>query len=186
MPRSTGLDAEQVTYAQWDYLYNMITSEVNVGNNGLPGTGTNPTGRLQTVASVAQSTWPDFSALPFIGVQLDNVVEEYYASNRTHKLTCEFSIIAVVEIDSADANLIKVSDAMVALRAIIRSSSGQGLGPILRNKSPQVLTLGSNADEFTPTLWTYTWDKSPVGKGTSYIAYATVKLKSTVRLNVSG
>jgi hypothetical protein len=55
---------EDRCFAIWDYIAEILGREQNFGT--APGNGTNAAGRLQTVAYVGKSTWPNFESFPIV------------------------------------------------------------------------------------------------------------------------
>ena len=177
---------EDYAFEQLEYLYTTLGNELNYGAGG-PGTGSNTSGRLQQVASWGRTVWPDFTALPYVGVQLERMQEQRYASQRRHLITTTFSIVGVVQVEATADNILKVDDALAAVRTLASDGSGNGILPILRDNAN--FTLGTvNGGPAAEENWIsdvlYQWDESPVGKSTQYIAYVTITLLATKRLNV--
>lgn len=166
---ATGIDTLK---AQWAFLFDLFATNINYGPNG-PGSGTNSSGLLQSVASVGQSEWPDFNALPFVGVALKSWTEQPRASNQ-HLLVSVFEIVAVVNVIASGESAIKLDTAYAAAMSILSDGAGNGILPLLH--MPVNYTLGGNAAKIIPNKGRLDWADRPSGKGTAYVAYATVLL----------
>lgn len=160
--------------AQWDYIFQALQSNMNYGAGG-PGTGTNAAGLLQSVASVEQSEWPAFNALPFVGVSLKNWTMQSEYTGPRRKLIAHFEIVAVVDVVAAGTTTIKLADAYAKAMAILDDGAGNGILPILLD--PSRYTLGGNASKVIPSAGRNDWADKSGGKGTDYVAYSTVILQ---------
>ena len=158
--------------AQWDFLFAMLQQNMNFGPTG-PGSGSNAAGLLQTVASVGQSDWPEFNALPFVGVALKDW-DESEAFTQKRKLVSVFQIVAVVDVVASGSSVIQLADAYKKLMAILSDGNGNGIYPLLHD--PANYFLGGAAEKTVPRKGKTDWANKPAGKGTDYVAYVTVML----------
>ncbi len=160
--------------AQWDYLFTLFQGHMNFGAGG-PGTGTNTAGLLQSVASVGKSEWPEFNALPFVGVALKSWNIDSLAAGQ-RKLVAVFQIVAVVDVVAAGGNVINLADAYAKAMTIIDDGAGNGLMPILN--APSSFGLGATCSKIIPRQGRLDWANKPSGKGTDYVAYASIMLST--------
>lgn len=159
---------------QWDAIYNALTAEQNYGANG-PGTGTNTTGRLQLVKTIDKCLYPDFNALPFVGVQFKRVNEVIYAMAGRHKLTAVFHILVVADAKaSGTETFLSVSAAMANLRTLMSDGNGNGVVPVLRDKLN--FTWGGTADQTDVVRYDVNWAEKPDSKGTDYVSFCLIEL----------
>lgn len=158
--------------SQWTFLFDLFQSNMNFGANGA-GTGTNTSGLLQSVASVGRSEWPEFNALPFVGVALKDWDESEYASQK-RKLVSQFQIVAVVDVVASGVTTISLAAAYQNAMSILSDGNGNGILPLLHD--PNNYFLGGNAYKIVPRKGKMDWANKPAGKGTDYVAYATVML----------
>ncbi len=158
--------------AQWDYLFSLLQGEMNYGAGG-PGTGANTSGLLQSVASVGRSEWPEFNALPFVGVALKDW-DESEAFTQKRKLVSIFQIVAVVDVVAAGSSVIQLADAYSQLMTILSDGAGNGIYPLLHD--PAHYFLGGSAEKIVPRKGKTEWASKPTGKGTDYVAYTTIML----------
>jgi hypothetical protein len=172
---------EDRCFAMWDYMFTVVAREQNFGAGG-PGTGTNPMGRLQTVAMVGKSTWPNFSTFPFVGLQFRNFTEEPYGAKRYHKFEAFFDIVVVVQVQTVGENILQLEDAWSALRLIVNDGNGNGVFPILRDAANYNMGVSvngqANAESSHISDLAFAWDEAPAGAGTMFVAFATATLQA--------
>ena len=158
--------------AQWNYLFSALPANMNFSPGG-PGTGTNAGGLLQSVATIGKSEWPEFNALPFVGVAPKTWnVDQMAAGQR--KLTVVHQIVAVVDVVAAGSNVIQLADAYAKVMDIIDDGAGNGILPILN--APDNFGLGGTCSVIIPKQGRLDWANKPGGKGTDYVAYASIML----------
>lgn len=164
----------------WAALVAILQAQMNVGTiAGIPTlrAGTNPTGKLQGVKAVGKSSFPDFAALPFVGVQLERSRQDVYSAPRGFKVHHDFTISVVVEVEAAGDAIISLDDGMAALQAILDDGAGNGVYPILMTRAN--FSLGGITYESMVTEISYSWDRSPAGKGQNYVAFAAIKYEAS-------
>jgi hypothetical protein len=172
---------EDRCFAIWDFVVEVLAREQNFGAGG-PGTGTNSAGRLQTVAQVDKSTWPTFETFPYVGAQFRNFTEDTYGAQRFHKFQAYFDLIAIIQVQAANENVLQLGNAWDALRPIVNDGNGNGMFPILRDA--QYYNLGysasgqANCEMHQVTDLSFNWDEAPVGSGTIYVAFASATIRA--------
>lgn len=115
----------------WAALYSCLQAETNIGATG-PGTGTNPTGRLQTCADLRKSVHLWTKRLPAIGIQSLGYQSERY-STAHDMLTVRFHIIVAANSIPSGATPANMDAANASLQPLISDGAGNGIGPILRD-----------------------------------------------------
>jgi len=160
--------------AQWDYLFSLFQGHMNYGPTG-PGSGTNAGGLLQSVASVGKSDWPEFNALPFVGVALKSWSIEQRATSQ-RKLVATFRVLVAVDVVAGGTNVINLADAYAKAMGIIDDGAGNGIIPILN--LPSSFGLGNTCSIIIPRQGMMDWASRPGGKGTDYVAYATISVQT--------
>jgi hypothetical protein len=123
----------------WTALYDVLESETNIGATG-PGSGSNPTGRLQTCADLRKSIHLWTQRLPAIGVQSLGYEAARY-STQFDILTIRFHIIAAANSLPSGAVPANMDASNATLQPLISDGSGNGVGPILRD--PENFFLGT-------------------------------------------
>jgi hypothetical protein len=167
--------------AAWNYVYGKLVANINPGttNEGgvlvvTPGLGSNVGGVLQSVASVGKSVWPNFKALPYVGVQVGRILTVPYSARLRHQATYELKLRVVVEVVSGGSTgVVKLDDANAALYPIIDDGAGNGIYPLLTAD----YTLGGNAQRSIISEVLPAWDEHPV-KANEYIAYADITVSA--------
>lgn len=138
--------ADELASLMWDRIVTILQSEMNVGPDKIAGSGTNTNGRLQTLNYVHDTIdlwWPQ---LPVAGVQLvkSDCSERYGQREDYAKIT--FSIVVAAEATKdPETGLFVLDSAMKQLRTLVADGSGNGIGPILRDKNN--FTLNGLASE---------------------------------------
>lgn len=158
---------------QWSYIFSQLQTNMNFGTNG-PGTGTNTAGLLQTVRSVGKSDWPEFNALPFVGVALKKWKTAAHGGGLRKIVTGTFLILITVDVKSSGTDIVQLADAYADAMAIASDGSGNGVLPILWSLNN--FTLGGSALSVEVGDGELAFDMKPTGKGTDYVAYSAIHL----------
>ena len=138
------ISASDLAGQQWDALIALFNSHVNVGTGG-PGTGSNSTGKLQTVWYVHESADLWSENLPSLGVQLMSIDPgpSPYASQQNMVCTTFHIFAATKAVRNQATGLTVLDDAMARLRVLLDDGSGNGVLPILNLRAN--FTLGGLA-----------------------------------------
>lgn len=161
---------------QWSYIYNQFQANMNFGTGGA-GTGTNTAGLLQTVRSVGKSDWPEFNALPYVGVALKKWKPAPHGGGLRKLITATFLILITVDVKSSGTEVVQLADAYADAMAIASDGSGNGVLPILWAMNN--FTLGGSALSIEVSDGELSFDTKPTGKGTDYVAYSAIHLTTT-------
>ncbi len=155
--------------AIWNKIVAVLQGEMNVGPTG-PGSGSNTTGRLQSLQYVHKTIhlWSD--ELPAVGVQLIEEDPEPYGQ-RKQLVTIEFRIVVAAKAAVDSNGNITLDDAFSKLMQLIEDGNGNGVMAVLRD--PANFSLGGLAMEtYSRGKNKYDWDVDKAVGATDARAYA--------------
>lgn len=189
---------EAFAQEQWQQIIANIEAEMNVGPTG-PGSGTNPTGRLQQLWYCHPTIDMWTGKYPVAAVQLMDTVERVAA---THRMDVESHFIVRIAAQStpqsaaafraplmagvpAPANL---DDAMAQLQTLISDGEGNGLSPVLRDRNNFNLKSASLpngvAYETRITGIKFDWEMDAGNNQHTVLAYCTYSFLAKVRVTI--
>jgi hypothetical protein len=146
---------DELSALQWDTIVSIIQAQMNVGPTGA-GSGTNPTGKLQTLQYVSKSIDLSSNTLPACGVQLHTTHFENFASQQLMAHSTFFILLATSAKTNPTTGLAILDDAMMQLRTLIADGQGNGIGPILRSRAN--FNLNGYALRTLLSDWQLAWD----------------------------
>lgn len=165
---------DELSSQQWAKLITILQGEMNVGPTG-PGSGTNPTGRLQKLYDLRKSIDPWTGLYPWCGVQLVKVTEGDYASH-AHVVTSVFHIVIGTKSNAKSAAAggfaqPNLDDAMAQLQTIRSDGNGNGVTTVLRDSNNY--GLGGLSMKTWISEVAYDWKLTP-GDDTEALAYCII------------
>jgi hypothetical protein len=151
-----------------------LASEMNL-------TGTNPSGRLQTVKSIGKCRINEGvpALYPYIGV-------EDYTERESPDSTAAREVETIWRVDIQTRSTVSLTDAKAQLRPILEDGAGNGVRPILRD--PANFSLGNllRSSEVIQTDRTDDLEKDPSGSTAAFFAGATVYVKTRAYVTING
>lgn len=189
---------EAFAQQQWDQLVAIIISEMNVGPTG-PGSGTNPTGRLQQLKYCHKSIDMWTGLFPSAAVQLIDANEDPVATHR-HDLFAKFWIrVAASSTPTTAASFASplapgapvpanLDDAMQQVKTIMGDGAGNGMGAVLRDRKYFNLATaaipGGVAYRTDITGFKFDWQLDAGNSQQTVIAYVTYFYTARARVTI--